>query len=90
MNSVLKLDHYSRVKSRYLLRLIMGAFRSAIVMRYCLAAQRHEKNGSPFVAALQWRKAAELLGSLGPVADRCWIEWERIMHLPRRLAGPIA
>ena len=90
MKSVVELDHYSRVKARYLLCLILGAFRSAVVMRYCLAAQRHEKNGSPFAAALEWRKAAELVGSIGPMADRCWIEWERIMRLPRRLAGRIA
>lgn len=90
MKSVVKLDHYSRVKARYPLRLIMGAFRSAVAVRYCLAAQRHEKNGSPFVAALHWRKVAELVGPIGSMADRCWIEWERIMHLPRRLAGPIA
>ena len=90
MKSAIKLDHYSRVKPRRLLRLVMGAFRSAVVMRYCLAAQRHEKNGSPFAAALQWRKAAELVGPIGSMADRCWIEWERIMHLPRRLVGPIA
>jgi hypothetical protein len=90
MKSVVKLDRYSRVKARYLLPLVMGAFRSVVVMRYCLAAQRHEKNGSSFAAALEWRKAAELVGSIGPMANRCWIEWERIMHLPRRLAGPIA
>jgi len=90
MKSAVKLDHYSRVKARQFVLLVMGAFRSAGVMRYCLAAQRHEKNGSPFAAALQWRRAAELVGPIGSIADRCWIEWERIMHLPRRLAGPIA
>lgn len=90
MKSVVKFDHYSRVKARHLLRFVSGACRSAVVMRYCLAAQRHEKNRSPFAAALEWRKAAELVGSIGPIADRCWTEWERIMHLPRRLAGPIA
>jgi hypothetical protein len=23
------------------------------------------------------------------MSDRCWVEWERIMRLPRQLAGPI-
>ena len=89
MNSIHKLDAHSRIKARYLLRLIMGAFRSGVAMRYCLAAQWNERNGSPFAAALQWRKAAEVVGAVAPMADWCWIEWERIMQLPRHLAGPI-
>ncbi len=58
-------------------------------MRYCLAAQRDEMSGFPFTAAGVWRKAAELLGPITPMSDRCWLEWERIMRLPRHLAGPI-
>jgi hypothetical protein len=68
---------------------MMVAFSSAIAVRYCLAAQREEKNGFPLTAAVEWRKAAELLVSITPICDRCWREWERIMRLPRHLAGPI-
>ncbi|MBV9087296.1 MAG: hypothetical protein JOY79_07420 [Acidobacteriaceae bacterium] len=67
----------------------MSAFRSAVAMRYCVAAQRDEKNRFPLTAALEWRKAAEVVGPIGPMSDQCWIEWERIMRLPRHLAGPI-
>ena len=89
MKTAVKLDGHSQREAHQLSWLIMSAFRSAVAMRYCLAAQRDEKNGLPFTAALEWRKAAELVGTIGPKADRCWIEWERIMHLPRHLAGPI-
>ena len=89
VNPPVKLDGHSHVKARPSLCLIMDAFRWTVAMHYCLAAQRDEKNGSPFAAALQWRNAAELVGSSGPVAERCWMEWERIMQLPRRLAAPI-
>jgi hypothetical protein len=65
------------------------AFSSAIAVRYCLAAERDEKNGFPLTAAMEWRKAAELLTLVPLAADRCWRKWERIMRLPRRLAGPI-
>jgi hypothetical protein len=88
MRTAVKLDGHSQLKARLAL-VIMGAFHSAAAMRYCLAARRDEKNGFPLTAALEWRKAAELAGPIGPIADRCWIEWERIMHLPRRLAAPI-
>jgi hypothetical protein len=89
MKTAVKLDGPSQREGHDLSWLIMSAFRSAVAMRYCLAAQRDEKNGLPFTAALEWRKAAELVGTIGPMADRCWIEWERIMHLPRHLADPI-
>jgi hypothetical protein len=68
---------------------MIAAFSSAVAMRYCLAAQRDESNGFPLTAAMEWRKAAELLAPMALIADRCWREWERIMRLPRHLAGPI-
>jgi hypothetical protein len=89
MKTAVKLDGHSQLKAQHWPWLIMGAFRSAVAMRYCLAAQRDEKDGFPFTAALEWRKAAELLGPITPMSGRCWLEWERIMHLPRHLAGPI-
>ena len=89
MNPALELEGHSQVTAQYLRRLIMRAFRSAFAMRYCMIAQRDEKNGFPFAAALQWRKAAELFDPMASTADRCWIEWERIMHLPRHLARRI-
>jgi hypothetical protein len=58
--------------------------------QYCRAAQRDERNGFPFAAAMEWHKAAELFAPVAPpLADRCWQEWERIVRLPRRLAGPL-
>jgi len=65
------------------------AFSSMMAVRYCLAAERDGKDGFPLAAAMEWRKAAELLGPNAHASDRCWREWERIMHLPRRLAGSI-
>ena len=56
---------------------------------YRHAATRDEKNGFPFTAAVKWQKAAELLSPIPQVSDRCWQEWERIMHVPRRFAVPI-
>lgn len=58
-------------------------------LAYWWAAERDEKDGFPFTAAWEWQKAAECFGWISVVADRCWQEWERIVHLPRRLAGPI-
>ena len=59
---------------------------SAKAFRYGRAAQRDERNGFPCTAALEWRKAAELIASKKRSAAYCWRQWERIMHLPRRLA----
>jgi hypothetical protein len=60
-----------------------------LAIAYSRAAQRDEKNGYAFTAALEWRKAAELMSPIPALADRCWTQWERVMHLPRRLAQPI-
>ncbi|SRR6266702_7459074 len=51
-------------------------------------AQRDERNGLPYTAAMNWRKAAELFVPETRAVEYCWCEWERIMQLPRRLAGP--
>jgi len=69
---------------------VEGAAGLTHAMKYCRAAQSEEKNGFAFTAAVEWQKAAELLSPIPFLADRCWHQWERIMHLPRRLAGPIA
>jgi hypothetical protein len=89
MKMAVKHDGRRRRTVRYTQQFMIAAFRSAIAVRYCLAAQRDEKNGFPFTAAMGWRKAAELLVPITPMSDRCWLEWERIMRLPRHLAGPI-
>jgi hypothetical protein len=60
-----------------------------LALRLHRAAQRDEKNGFSFAAAMEWRKAAELSAPFTWLADRCWRDWERIMRLPRRLAEPI-
>ena len=68
---------------RYVVALISGPVAG---IAYCCAAQRDEREGYVITAALEWRRAAELMASLPVFADRCWSHWERIMHLPRRLA----
>jgi hypothetical protein len=90
MKTAGKLDGGKLRAARRRQRLMVVALGSAIAMRYSLTAQRDEKNGFPFTAAMGWRKAAELLAPITPMSNRCWLEWERIMRLPRHLAGPIA
>jgi hypothetical protein len=55
---------------------------------YACAAERDERHGLPYTAAMEWRKAAELTTNTR-AAEYSWRQWERIMQLPRRLAGPI-
>jgi hypothetical protein len=55
---------------------------------YGRAAERDERNGFPYTAAMEWRKAAELTANTR-AAEYSWRKWERIMHLPRRLAAPV-
>lgn len=59
-------------------------------LHYGRAAQRDERNGFPYTAAMEWRHAAELFESGSLAADYCWGQWERIMHLPRQLAVPVS
>lgn len=75
---------------RRLRNLVVVASGMAVGLRYCRLAQRDEQNGFPYTAAFEWRKAAELLRPFGGLASRCWLEWERIMEMPRRLAIPLA
>ena len=89
MKTAVKFDDRRRGTARHLPQLVAVAFSSAIAVRYCLAAERDEQNGFPLTAAMEWRKAAELLAPITPICERCWREWERIMRLPRGLAGPI-
>ena len=88
MKRAVKLDGRRRRAVQHVPQLIAVALSSTTAMRYCLAAQRDEKNGFPFTAATEWRKAAELLPLSTPMSERCWLEWERIMRLPRHLAIP--
>jgi hypothetical protein len=50
-------------------------------------ARREERNGFPYTAAMKWRDAAKLFAPDTRAVEYCWSEWERIMQLPRRLAG---
>ncbi len=75
---------------RRLHNLVVVASGMAIGLRYCRLAQRDEQNGFCYTAALEWRKAAELLRPFEGLAGRCWQEWERIMQMPRRLAIPLS
>jgi hypothetical protein len=64
-------------------RIMLGA------LRYCDAARRDEVEGFALTAAMEWRKAAEIAAPIPQFADFCWVRWEQIMQLPRRLASPI-
>ena len=61
----------------------------AKAFHYGRAAQRDERYGFHYTAAMEWRKAAGLFGPKTRAAEYCWRQWERIMNLPRRLAEPI-
>jgi hypothetical protein len=61
----------------------------AVGSAYCHAALRDERFGFPCTAAMEWRTAAELFPPQGRLAEHCWREWERLMHLPRRCATPL-
>ena len=65
---------------------IAGSVRT---FHYVCAAERDERNGLPYTAAMEWRKAAELCATNTRAAEYSWRQWERIMQLPRRLAGPL-
>lgn len=56
---------------------------------YVRAAERDLRDGFPYTAAMEWQNAAELLPAKTRAVEYCWRRWEQIMHLPRRLAGPI-
>ncbi len=70
-------------------QILEGAGGLTHAIQYCRAAQKEEKNGFAYTAAVEWQKAAELLSPFPSLADHCWQEWERIMRLPRGLASPI-
>lgn len=61
----------------------------ARAFQYGYAAEQDERKGFPHTAAMEWRKAAELFAANTRAAEYSWRQWERIMRLPRRLAGPI-
>jgi hypothetical protein len=61
----------------------------AQAFHYSLAAVRDERKGFLYTAAMEWRLAADLFAPSTRFAEYFWRQWERIMHLPRRLAGPI-
>jgi hypothetical protein len=56
------------------------------VMNLGTAAKQDESRGFALTAAWEWRQAAELAMSIPQLANHCWREWERIMHLPRPVA----
>jgi len=70
-------------------RLLAMTGTATLGLRYCRAAQRDEENGFPFTAAMEWHKAAILFVPIGPFAELCWRQWERIVRLPRQMAEPI-
>jgi hypothetical protein len=61
----------------------------AKALRYGRAAQRDERNGFHYTAAIEWRHAAELFRSGSLAAEYCWRQWERIMHSPRPTSGTV-
>jgi len=62
----------------------------AKAVHYVCAAHKDERNGFAYTAAMEWHKAAELFAANTRAAEYCWRQWERIIHLPRQLAGPIS
>jgi len=56
---------------------------------YCAAAEQDERSGFILTAALEWRLAAESYAWDAEEANRCWLNWERLMQLPRMLANAI-
>lgn len=78
-----------QVKAKANMRRVLKLGGPILALRYRRAAQRDENNGLPFTAAMEWRKAAELSSWITLLSNRYWREWERVMHLPRRLAEPI-
>jgi len=86
------------MKCRYDHRLVIAAVGArwvsniavvAKAVHYVRAAQIDERNSFCYTAAMEWQFAAGLFASNTLAAEYCWRQWERIMHLPRRLAGPI-
>ena len=77
------------MKNQIIARCALRLAGPILALRYRRAAQRDENNGFSFTAAMEWRRAAELSCWITPLANRYWREWERIMHLSRRLAVPI-
>jgi hypothetical protein len=54
------------------------------------APGRDECDGLRYTAAMEWRNAVELFAPNTRAVEYCWRQWEGIMHLPRRLAGPFS
>jgi hypothetical protein len=61
---------------------------TAKAFQYWHAAQRDERAGFLYTAALEWRHVADLFPNT-LAAEYSWQRWESIMHLPRRFAGPV-
>ena len=59
----------------------LSRFLPAKSVHYVCAAQRDERNGFPYTAAMEWRHAAELMGTNTLLGEYCLWQWERIMHL---------
>jgi hypothetical protein len=68
----------------------LSRFLPAKSVHYVCAAQRDERNGFPYTAAMEWRHAAELMGMNTLLGEYCLWQWERIMDLSRRLAASIS
>lgn len=68
---------------------LSNAAAPAEAVKYVRAAQKDELNRFPYTAATEWRQAGEVFGSNTLAGEYCWRQWERIMHLSRRLARPI-
>jgi len=77
------------ITSAAAVELVIRLSRFAAATEYHRIARRTEADGYPYTAAMQWRKAAALFGSEDWLTEPCWQEWERIMHLPRKLSAPI-
>jgi hypothetical protein len=89
MTEEIKLDQQLNLSGEQATDVLAELLRFSAGAEYHKLARREEKQGHPFTAAIEWRKAAELFLEDESLAERCWREWERIMKLPRRLAGSL-
>jgi hypothetical protein len=69
--------------------ILLTAQSNGRALAYCAAAEQDERAGFLLTAAFEWRLAAECFNWDSEEADRCWLNWERLMGLPRFLAHAI-
>lgn len=88
MKRLRRAHHNLELDAGAAMALVVTMSRFALAVEQHRAARTSERRGYPMTAAFQWRKTASLIND-GDFVERCWCEWERLMHLPRRLSAAI-